>query len=233
MLYNNKLIVSEQIKHDDMVQISNKTRSKFKRDYKMDPFTIHMHPRLRNIFGVDKMFNDENNYDCNNTLLNFRSSINEIGQIMVGDVSVYDRYMEDCTTSEDRDIKNNVRKLSCLFTPLQLLTWIEQTRVCDILDLLKEWGTDENTECECINWETKPNDIIELHEEDEDESVQNENAIDSTDSDDSTDDSTDDSEMVSSPVIRLTITPKHHIVWIIIVLVLMVFMAVVHQPIPI
>ena len=151
--WNQKRVVENPFSHDLMLEIPNKVLRDYKKVYKMDSYTVHLYMRLRNVFGVEKFFMEDSNYEINALATRFDKTFSEISGVDIYGRTLQDRYNEDCLVSEKGEIGESVdrnkNRLCYLFTPLQLLTWIEQTRICEVIDLLKQWGVNENIECDC------------------------------------------------------------------------------------
>ena len=145
------------------IEVPKKVWNIFRKEYRFDRYSMLIHPRLRNKFGINKFFLHDDNFECNSITCNASKGTNYFNQVNVGGENAYDRYIEDCgfaenehklhmskceseneSESEDRSEK----KYKCLFVPELLLLWFEQIKLKHVRRELLEWSEKEEKESE-------------------------------------------------------------------------------------
>ena len=141
------------------IEVPHKVWNIFRKEYKFDKYSMFMHPRLRNKFGINKFFMHEENYDCNSTTCNMSNDMEFFNNINVGGENAYDRYVEDCTVAENEHSINtemdyaesdvgvkdrSEKRYKCLFVPTLLLLWMEQVKLKHVRRELLEWMNNKN-----------------------------------------------------------------------------------------
>lgn len=139
---------AERIKNgasmDEYVDVPQKVFNCLRNDHKFDKFSLFMHARLRNKFGVNKMFIDDRNYECNSIMCRINEPTIFLKGVHVGTEIAYDRYIEDCEYIE-REFKNVSKECyKCMYVPHMIALWMKQLTLKNVRNVLLDWLNEDD-----------------------------------------------------------------------------------------